>query len=1732
MSLQILKYSKDLSTFTPLKNLEFYREFALFKTFKAFETLKALRGFEHLHGIKESKHYKALEEFKEFKEFEEFLGNLSFMSYYRDFDLLLCSPCSLSLNPSSYRGHLANYHFRGIKGKEREALIARAIGVLSTLEVSPLPLSLESINSFSIVNTLPPFRELKLLSNLSKCTFCPYIISNEINMKRHLSKKHQDRLLGLQGSKVDKGYIVIAKGQCLEKSRYFFEVERPRDKGKGREVLEEEEGGEGGEEGEGEDEEEGESLGNSTPLNIEGDLESNSIIIGEEDDPISRASALFLKDFQSKKETLLGKLKVYSLNKREPLSPLQKQTQYIQFLDNKNLESLISLSSNFKEGDKEEDPLLNILIINLKELFYLSLEKSRYINKLPLQYLNSFQKGVIKNTPFKPLLRANSRVKYFDFFSSFFAFTYRSFYSGKYKKDGLYSLSKEASTLLKELRQLAIQGVEEASTSNLDLNREFKRTKKAFNRSLNSFKLHFLLNKGASLDKEDLRGEEWEGEEGDSSTISSLGSSNAPSISSTSSSSKSLEGEEDSSSTISIDSTKSISNDVLEEIELVGKGSNNLISIKIRERLLDLFILLFKQEVSLYIFSSPINSFLASKSIRASNCTLRDSLSLSQFYSYFIYCSQLLVLEYSLREAISKGDSTLILKGIQDFMFGYFNNASLSPLSEILNNRSYCFRINKEISSLSNITIHPHLKDTLSYSRVTISKGELERVFKEAILHSSDLLLKELLFNIPLGELKDFNLESFSNFEDYLDMTPYKCFKDFHPNIEYYNDFLISRVFKTPSLRSRFFTLRDGKLEVKRQALKLYIKGVKEFLRFCLLLIHFTSGLPLRGSELCTFKFLNSFKDKRELILDKASTLFIINISTTNKGLREANKRCNIRYLSKSVSTIFLYYIVLVVPFLEKLIITTSPSSSSNISLSPFFFIINKELLTPKDLSTKISTFTNLILGKKLNIQVYRQIILGVIKYFMLERLEEASLSLEEGEEGEEGECFNTIIASQMNHSLNVEELHYARPTSTFSNVKNSTQLKYLSFSLRFFHYFNILEVDLSSNLMASALQLENALRENTKDDLSNTLALRFNKTSPSSSSPPPTLPLPPPSLNNNNEKSLILSSRKHLRNASSISSALQREQVLKRVKLKDLQSISSSTSSSKVLLSLLREFLNDREASFRCLEQELLIKSILLKVPYILGILGTNKGKSFSYLFTSSLITSKITIVILPLLGLKTSIWLRAKDFNIPISIFEETSTFSNLTLISIETIIKNDAFITSLMHLIQEDRIDRIIIDECHLLITSRSYRSIMFQLKKLLKFQVQFVFLSGTIPLYIEEALREEFLFDKLSIIRGITIRTNITYITKQYNSTIERGQFLEVKEYLEAYYSKFSSLGDKVLIICPTIPKIKALSEFLSCPSYYSDLEDKGEILESYLTSKEEKYRVLISSSSLEEGIDYPFIRLVIYIDFIHSFIGLLQGSSRGGRDNLESTSIFFYLKGEELDREGDTTIDKSYIRKYLRESVCKQRVISLFLDNIIMDKCPNSISKCDLCLGRDNIQRRTIGNIENFNKDVQVYRDSLRELILKIQPYCLACLLLRGQPPLEEEHTTLRDCPHYYSSLSKELYSMNNSRKLIREQYLKEDSCCFYCYLPSYICSSLKKEGSRCCNIPLMFNLCIICLVYYKELDLEEDLKVKTFNRWNFYSLAKVFFSKVFIKKLDTQAILGIVILRKLSLGRL
>jgi hypothetical protein len=73
-----------------------------------------------------------------------------------------------------------------------------------------------------------------------------------------------------------------------------------------------------------------------------------------------------------------------------------------------------------------------------------------------------------------------------------------------------------------------------------------------------------------------------------------------------------------------------------------------------------------------------------------------------------------------------------------------------------------------------------------------------------------------------------------------------------------------------------------------------------------------------------------------------------------------------------------------------------------------------------------------------------------------------------------------------MNHSTSVKELHYGRSASTLLNVREGVQKRYLSFCLRFFAYFHILDLDLKAKTLPfiSALNYKGLLNEAVKGGL------------------------------------------------------------------------------------------------------------------------------------------------------------------------------------------------------------------------------------------------------------------------------------------------------------------------------------------------------------------------------------------------------------------------------------------------------------------------------------------------------------------------------------------------------------------------------------------------------------------------------------------------------------------------
>jgi hypothetical protein len=137
-----------VASFVPLQQLDFFKEFSIFRAFKEFNDLQGVRSFKDLQSVRDSRGFKELKKFKLFKEFKGFLSHLHVLSYFKDFKVLLYSSCNIAVRPANFKGHLTK-HFLDLKGKVKEDVVLRAISILQELEVSPLPLSPELITSFS-----------------------------------------------------------------------------------------------------------------------------------------------------------------------------------------------------------------------------------------------------------------------------------------------------------------------------------------------------------------------------------------------------------------------------------------------------------------------------------------------------------------------------------------------------------------------------------------------------------------------------------------------------------------------------------------------------------------------------------------------------------------------------------------------------------------------------------------------------------------------------------------------------------------------------------------------------------------------------------------------------------------------------------------------------------------------------------------------------------------------------------------------------------------------------------------------------------------------------------------------------------------------------------------------------------------------------------------------------------------------------------------------------------------------------------------------------------------------------------------------------------------------------------------------------------------------------------------------------------------------------------------------
>ena len=456
-------------------------------------------------------------------------------------------------------------------------------------------------------------------------------------------------------------------------------------------------------------------------------------------------------------------------------------------------------------------------------------------------------------------------------------------------------------------------------------------------------------------------------------------------------------------------------------------------------------------------------------------------------------------------------------------------------------------------------------------------------------------------------------------------------------------------------------------------------------------------------------------------------------------------------------------------------------------------------------------------------------------------------------------------------------------------------------------------------------------------------------------------------------------------------------------------------------------------------------------KVGCITIISGTNSGKSLIYLFTASFNTSKTTIVFIPLLALKRDIYRRAIELSIDISIYEEDKEkISSIVLVSIET-ISNSEFFLYLKKLEQLGKLDRIIFDEAHLIVTSANYRYQMHSLKRLRIFATQFVFFSATLPDFVLSKLEESMVLTKNTVLRTSTIRNNISYRVKVFPKTVrqESERFEEVLTTIIDLKADFE-VSDRVLIFVMDTNTAKNLSEYLGCKYYASNVEEKDKVIDSFISFD----RILVATSALGEGFDYSSIRLIIHYISSFSFIDFQQQTGRAGRDQKNSISLTLTMDNElrYSDRDNDF---KTLYKEYLNESICRRRIINRVFDNEISDTCTTNQNPCDLCLARS---LEKISEIESYKEKTienSISEEGFINDLKLAEQYCLICYLSLKSD--FKSHCSI-DCTIFST------FSLQKSISLLRTpKLLPKDSCCFNCFLPSSICKKLKdyEDDSEC-----------------------------------------------------------------------
>ena len=989
----------------------------------------------------------------------------------------------------------------------------------------------------------------------------------------------------------------------------------------------------------------------------------------------------------------------------------------------------------------------------------------------------------------------------------------------------------------------------------------------------------------------------------------------------------------------------------------IGEEEEEGVRKKMEQQLLCLSMSLIRHSLPERPFESGLLSFAATMAWKKGASTWLPVENYSTVLSQLRYDCQLVMMAYSL-ESMDSGRLSRMYDGndkssqlgqyLKQQCDRWMVSNSDGPMSEMLGWRLLAFSIAKRMVRQATCYWYED-GETLVMRDVTLSMDQLREYVQRQLTLARKLMETELLFG-----LEDVPRYEPSQLRDNWDEDkPGRCFLDDQRNKAVLGgdqSWLFGRILDRARLRARLMRQDEqGCFRPGQQAVVGYESKVQAFLEHLLVLIHVGSGMPGRSAELMGMRYQNTL-EKRNLVLHDGRLVFVM---PYHKAMTRMGSRYSCRFLAPAVAEMMIRFLVLVQPL--RRFFSAEVGVPGEVTEYVWSSGKNRQVWGGGKMYQVLVKQSMLSIGIKLNIAVWRQMAKGIVlKKFqglacgfdvnMEEKRMKEDVDDDEGDEedenGEDEEDELGVDADvwhyQAGHTPHTGNQVYGGTVNFRQGLTDAALQSYLAASRAWQRFLGIDKSEGNEKTKRESNNGDGSGRSKRRRRLSRKEVDRVD----------------PANQVSVNQVPQVSASQVNQVPASQINQVPGNE-VSVHVYPELSERLKQTASSKSKRAWNGRWDMNDAKdglirmygpgSDYRCKAQKEAMQAMLRKNRQeLVVIMGTGTGKSLLYLLPSVFPGAGTTVVVTPLVALKEDQIRRCQEQGIECEVWGKESEIEDwsrpsLLFVSAEH-VGDRRLMAYLLRLDTAHALDRVVVDECHLVLMAAEYRPCMELVKRLRRLQCQMLCLTATLPPSMEEDLRQALALYRPMVLRspfhGGSDKSRGRRKGSGSRIDIRVERFKDVKEMIEHIQDLTDAMikgdvDDRVLVYVLTRGEATELAESLECPFYFSDsgtATEKAETVERWRRGMECS-PIMVATSAFGMGVDYAHVRMIFHIGSPREALGYVQEIGRGGRDGEICLSNVLLLEGwksqEQQQRERISQLQHEHVDRQHRRAEDQQ-----------------------------------------------------------------------------------------------------------------------------------------------------------------------------------------------------------------